>query len=456
VVFDPADTLACMRLVAGLADLDTGRAVCHPTPADPAGTWLGVDLLVALGKRLDAPTLERSSTRAWPLAGVWLRAEPIGDLLVLRAHLLTPRALGRLVVLGQHCGVRLWLIVHRPALRAAQRRTLDQTGWQTMGIADLHRRWPTAVHQPDPPPPTGDDDGFPAVPGADFLVFRAACRRLLDPDSFAQVDRCYRDTMHQLLAWLADRTSLLQTMHRAGLAARRDPIWPDGGEPSSIRVDRDRARQSLALAWDSFTTLVAGRLVALTTTDHAPAQTLVRLRAAQAAFLRYGLLLNLDPTMLAMAGHRDGRPTLTPQVATRLRGCCTPRYTAAAALALATGADAADLAGLHLGDLTGDAAVVRLDGQALPIPTHARSLVRALLIQRRDQHANANAYLFAGRAPGRRASDDTIRRLLEQATLHAGVAIPGTRNVHRPAAWFAQHGLTLTRLPVPPPTLAPS
>ncbi|HEY5990227.1 MAG TPA: hypothetical protein VIV12_28155, partial [Streptosporangiaceae bacterium] len=47
--------------------------------------------------------------------------------------------------------------------------------------------------------------------------------------------------MHQLLAWLADRTSLLQTTHRADLAAHRDPIWPDGYEPSSIRVDRDRA-----------------------------------------------------------------------------------------------------------------------------------------------------------------------------------------------------------------------
>jgi len=364
--------------------------------------------------------------------------------------------LGRLVAVAQQCGLRLWLIVHRPVLRAAQQRTLDQTGWQGIGLADLQRHWSTVIPDSEPDPRTGDGGGFPAVPGADFLVFRAACRRLLDPDSFDQVDRCYCDTMHQLLAWLADRAGLLETMYRADQAARRDPIWPDEREPSSIRAGRDQARKSLALAWDSFTSRVAERLVALTTTDHTPGQTLVRLRAAQAAFLRYGLLLNLDPTMLAMTGNRDGRPTLTPQVAARLRGCCTPRYTAAAALALATGATAADLARLNLGDLTPDAAVVHLAGHQVPIPTHARSLVRALLIQRRDQHANATAPLFAGRAPGQRASEHTIRALLEQATLHAGVAIPGTRNVHRPTAWFARHGLTLTRLPVPPPKVVAS
>lgn len=219
-MFDPDDTLACARLVAALADLGAGRAVCHPTPGDPNGIWLAVDLLVALGKRLDAPVLERVSRRAWPLAEVWLRAEPITDLFVLRAHLLGPRALCRLVALPQRCGLRLWLIVHRPALRPAQQRTLDAAPWCAIDLPAFCSRWPAGTDHPDlsgPPVPVGrahgdaDASGFPAVPGADFPVFRAACRRLLDPDSFAEVDRCYCDTMRRLLAWLADQGELLHT-----------------------------------------------------------------------------------------------------------------------------------------------------------------------------------------------------------------------------------------------------
>ena len=50
---------------------------------------------------------------------------------------------------------------------------------------------------------------FPAVPGDDFATFRAAARRLLDPNSFRRVDAVWRAALAQTLAWppLA-RTSL--------------------------------------------------------------------------------------------------------------------------------------------------------------------------------------------------------------------------------------------------------
>jgi hypothetical protein len=122
-----------MRLVAGLADLGSGRVVCHPTPHDPSGAWLAIDLLITLGKRLDAPALERlgHGRYRWRLAGVWLRAEDVGDLFVVRAHLLSGPALARLVAQRQACGHRLWLIVHQATLGRAQQRALDldPAGW---------------------------------------------------------------------------------------------------------------------------------------------------------------------------------------------------------------------------------------------------------------------------------------------------------------------------------------
>jgi len=475
-VFDPADTLACARLVAGLADLGAGRAVCHPTPNDPSGTWLAVDLLVALGKRLDAPLLERISHRAWPLAEVWLRAEPIRDLFVLRAHLLSPRALGRLVALRQRCGLRLWLIVHRPALRPAQQRTLelDAATWCAIDLPAFSSRWPASTDQPDPSGPPGpaatgraygdadgaaDGSGFPAVPGADFPVFRATCRRLLDPDSFTEVDRCYCDTMRRLLAWLADHSELLHTMDRCDPQAVRraaiwhDTAWAEADDDPGVRTARAHARRSLAQVWDHFTTRAAEQLFAVTAADRTPTETLVRFRAAQAAFLRHGLLLTLDPTMLAMLGPGDDRARLHPQAAMRLRGCCTPRCAAAATLTLATRADTVQLARLRIGDLTGDGATVHLDGTTVAIPTHARSLLRALLIERGDQHATTDAPLFADQA-GRVSQPHTLHGLLEQAARQAGVAIPRINSHHRSAAWLAEHGLTMTRLPVPPLDLA--
>lgn len=453
IVFDPEDTVDCVRLVAGLADRTLGRAVCHPTPVDPGGAWLAVDLLVALGKRLDAPWLETVGRRAWPLAQVWLRAEEVQDLFVLRAHLVGPRALAQLVELQRACGLQLWLVVHRPALRPTHQRLLDAAGWRGEPLEAFCRRWSLAApnahadRQIDALP-----EGFPAVPGADFPVFRAACRRLLDPDSFAQVDRCYCDALRQILKWLAERHATLCNLARLHSRTYR-PDWPWAELDDARRGERSR---TLALVWDHFTMQVANRLHALTVTSRSPAETLVRLRAAQAAFLRYGLLLQLDPAVLATFNAQHGRPVLDEHVAALLRGCCTPLHTAAAALALITDAHPDELVRLRVGDITHDGGAVRLAGQLFTVPEYAQSLVRALLVQRGDQQATPDAPLFAGYR-GRCASSDTMRRILDRVALQAGVIIPSLRSFERPprpAAWLVEHGLTLAPPLGAPPHLA--
>jgi hypothetical protein len=450
VVFDPDDTVDCMRLVAGLADRTLGRVVCHPTPVNPGGSWLVADLLVALGKRLDAPWLESAGRRAWPLVQVWLRAEEVKDLFVLRTHLLGARALGRLVELQRVCGLRLWLVVHRPALRPTQQRLLDAAGWRREPLEAFHRRWRPAARTTDANRQVdAHRDGFPAVPGADFPVFRAACRRLLDPDSFAHVDRYYCDALRETLKWLAERHATLRKLERLHSQMHRQG-WPRA-EPDSA-LTREHSH-TLALAWDHFTNEVAYRLHALTATSRSPAETLVRLRAAQAAFLRFGLLLQLDPAMLATFDTEHGRPVLDEPVATRLRGCCTPLHTAAAALALLTGAHPEELVRLRIGDVTHDGGAVRLAGQPFTVPSYAQSLVRALLLQRGQQHATPDAPLLAG-SSGRYATSDTVRRTLDRIALQAGVIIPSRGSFEGPsgpAAWLAQHGLTLARPLGPPP-----
>lgn len=52
------------------------------------------------------------------LLQVWLRAEDIRHLLVLRGHLLTPDTVSRLAALAAAAGVLAWPVWHRPGLPA--------------------------------------------------------------------------------------------------------------------------------------------------------------------------------------------------------------------------------------------------------------------------------------------------------------------------------------------------
>ncbi|MBW0105277.1 hypothetical protein [Pseudonocardia sp. KRD291] len=110
-VLDPRDDTACVRALQDLQDLAAGRVVCHPRPG---ATWpaLVEDLLRALGKDPQALTRERCTRHGPRLLRVWLRAEQVSDLVVLRAHRLPPVLLARLVDLAADCDVALWLVWH--------------------------------------------------------------------------------------------------------------------------------------------------------------------------------------------------------------------------------------------------------------------------------------------------------------------------------------------------------
>lgn len=110
-VHDPDDDHACLRQLTAMHDPGGGRAVCHPTPG---ATWpvLIQDLLEALGKPRDALARERRLRGGARLVQVWMCAERVEHLVVLRAHLLRPPLLDRFAELAAATGTTIWLVWH--------------------------------------------------------------------------------------------------------------------------------------------------------------------------------------------------------------------------------------------------------------------------------------------------------------------------------------------------------
>ena len=187
VLSDPGDSPQAVAELAGRHDLDRGVAVCQPHPGATSPELLARDLLVALGKLTGALAAEHLSRRGWELAALWLAAEQVRHLIVLRADRLPAGCWSELAAAA---GVRVWLLTAK--MTPGQRAALEACA--TAGPA-AHRPWHAALAEL---PAAGGSRtggyGFPAVPDAEFPLFRATAARLLDPAAFAQVDTVYRDT----------------------------------------------------------------------------------------------------------------------------------------------------------------------------------------------------------------------------------------------------------------------
>jgi hypothetical protein len=393
VVFDPSDSPECLRLVMRLACRAAGRVVCHPAPDAASSAAFAVDLLLALGKRFDAVRTEHAVRRSWQLATTWMLAEQISDLFVLRADRLSARRWQELLELARRCRLRLWLIVHRPDLRPSHHRALAATACQPLTLEQFIARWGTAADpeerlharpddQASAPSTTSAAQPFPEVPGDDFPLFRAACRRLLDQLSFQLVDDVYQHSYDAADSWLGTHhAQLLQRSPEELRAAESDPT-------NLKRWLRGSSRPAPPLAE------VCALLQRLTATSSRAAETMVRLRAVQAAFFVHGFLLSMRFGSGARVSPADLRPRLDEAAAERLRELCTPHLPAAMVLALVTEMSPAQLCELNLGDVAADGAAVRVDGHWFTIPSYARGLVRAHLLDRAAVGAGLTAALF--------------------------------------------------------------
>jgi hypothetical protein len=101
----------------GLHDLDGGVVVCHPVPPGRSGGHLAPDVLHALGKRPSVGGWPRRLDIASSHAKLWLQAEQITDLVLLRAGLFAPAALTGLVSFAREAGTRTWLAFDDPRRR---------------------------------------------------------------------------------------------------------------------------------------------------------------------------------------------------------------------------------------------------------------------------------------------------------------------------------------------------
>ena len=79
-------------------------------------------------------------------------------------------------------------------------------------------------------------------------------------------------------------------------------------------------------SWFDYQHAADSQLNALTASSGAASETLVRLRAAQAAYFRFGLLLELHVTSQALRGAAEFAPTFTVQLAVTLHGICRSAF----------------------------------------------------------------------------------------------------------------------------------
>jgi hypothetical protein len=259
-----APTSASTATVSRLHDLGNGVIVVYPTPGR-GGEGIARDVLQALGKRFRDRT-PRDPRRLLALAGIWLRAEWVRELVIAGAD---RRPAGDWRVLLGLCSetlARLTFVVERRPNRD-QLATLREADVRELTVSEL------VYELPPPTPPdrwgifdeSGSPDerpGYPPVPDVDFAYFPSACTDLLPEYDAARVLRAFERARTLTMLWFE---------LRRGFEPRHGP----GPRHAHALLD----------------TLVAPCV----TVDGA----ITMLRGAQASFLLNGTLLKIDPDTFA-------------------------------------------------------------------------------------------------------------------------------------------------------------
>ena len=310
----------------------------------------------------------RQSRHGWELARLWARAERVRDLVVWDARRLPSRLWNQLAAMAGECEARLWM-VERPTPEGKRRAKSEARCRPAELLSEL----------PVPSISEGavlDEDLV--LPQESFLTFRWACMQRMAPERFSQIDAVYREAHGATRTWLEGRR------------------WQD-------RPGREE---------------VARQLRAITSACRSPSETVVRLRAAQAAYFRDGVLVQVD----------DVGPRREPDVpaaglgvamAVRLRRLVTPAWAGALALGSAGGLSTRTLSRLKVGDLSCDGEVLTVAGESIDVPVCAAGLVRAQLLERLDAGAgDGDALLTRSNQPFDAA---VLGRRLDNAARLAGV-----------------------------------
>lgn len=242
----------------------------------------------------------------------------------------------------------MWLVWHHDRIEPDCEATLALRHWSVTAAHYAVAELTAATHSSDAV--AGGAAEWPAVPHADFPVFRAAAYRLLDEAAFSRVDAVYRATMH---------------------AARADAVY--------WRLFRlsERPGRGVSDRWE-----LAAVLQRHTIDAASSGEVITRVRAVQAAFFREGLLLSLRLDPARHGGGLGVAPRLAPETQRRLRLVCSPIAACALTVAVATGCDAATLAELTTARVCSDGRQIALTGGPRYIAEPVTGLVRAALLSR--------------------------------------------------------------------------
>jgi len=468
-VGDDVGAAAHLAALGGRAD---GRVVVvRPTPgAGDLGT-LGLDVLVAAGKRPGAAKAERVTAMSWEIARAWMRAGQISDVVVDRAHRLTEPQAAALAGFAAGVGASLWLVwggrenpAHlHTALAGAGGRAVDQVGL-----------WEFRTQLPAPAPLIADGPGdgraWPALPAAEFTTFLAGCRRHLTHAEFGLVAEVYYDTAAATDAWIAarDRPGVdNQARFAATLTGwLRDVAVGPAPDPGAVLV-RLRAVQAalfthaVVLGWEpaALGPEPAGRLLGdLTATRSAALQAVCRTDAAAATAL--SLHLNLGPTHFELLRIADVAPdgsAIRPPTSTALHrpgygrgGNATPQHARWMLTAALNAPRPASEDVLGWGEFC--------SREPILIPTHARPIFAAHRAYRAGHGATDEEPFFVHpHEPGRRSPAPVLREAIRRTCRQLRLDPPWVHGdncrygadvglVHRRHGWMTERGLTMLML----------
>jgi hypothetical protein len=432
VILDVADSRDCAERIGALHDLEHGRLVVRITPRVTSRSLLR-DVLRALGKRLELPETPPRH-RARELAALWIAAEKLRDVYVLRAHLLDAAAV-RLILSIVTSTTDVWFVsaTHElpPGIRDAivefvvDRGHGDPRSTENLPL-DVPRDAPPTldvrafaeldgVEGRRPPSPPVPDGSWPSVPeDHEFWTFRSAVRELLSDTDFERID----DELH------------------VGRIAAREWI----GQRTGLAIARFRRGEVEAF--------LTGLLAPATSRS----QALARVRGAQCALFLGGTLVQLPARGLAESRVICSTP-LDRSAVDILRGFAAPRLAAAGAIALACPLPPSTLCKLALRDIGPDASYVTVNSARFSVPEHARSLVRAQVLSLvSEEGSSCFDSLFAEPETefSPPISEPAMIRLLRGISRRSGLALlpdgAAVEDRAPSAAWLRDDALTVTSL----------
>ena len=298
---------------------DTRRLVVDPPPGTSTARSVGLAILVALGKRYDAPRREGLHTRSYDLARAWCHGHKINEIHINRSHTLGRSAIHALEQLVEELPAQLHLVdsgEQRPyPVPAAYPHQVMATAESTNGTA------------------------FPRVPRRDFASFLSAVAARLPTGDLDVV------------------TSLFDTVHNQAL--RRF---------APIEFSTDWSRQQ-----EAHRQIVATLRNLISPAQHLD-EAITRLRAVQAAGFRLGWFIQIAHDHRT-AGPLDWTPTIGPLDEKRWMRVASTLHAAAITLTALTQASTVHLNSVTLAHTRDDSVVV--DGTRIEVPTWARPPILA-------------------------------------------------------------------------------